>query len=188
MALLMWSAPASILGQSIIVCICSLRKRGENFLDLLLFAAVGSGGRVKDHQQERLLEIDFGAAAGAVDDFEVMRGHERAGDVAAGAADAQDRVGSFAHAHQIVGRALGAREMIMRELGDGVAGAFVDRAGNFAALDVNDADIHVGGGKSGSESLVAVADEHHDVGLQPLKFAGKFHYGEAERFGHRGGR
>ena len=62
----------------------------------------------------------------------------------------------------------------MRQLRDCVPGAFVDRAGNFSTLNVNDADVHVSSSESGGQSLVTITDQHNDVRLQAMKFTGKF--------------
>ncbi len=78
--------------------------------------------------------------------------------------------------------------MIVCELGDRVAGAFVNRAGHFSALDMHDADVHVCCGQRCGKSFVAIADQHHDVGLEAVKFAGELDDGKSKRFGHGRGR
>ncbi len=143
---------------------------------------------MKQHQEEGLRDVDHRAAAAAVHKLSVEGAVQLTGDVAAGAAGAQDRVGPLAHAHQIVGRPLRAGEMKVSELADRVPRAFVDRAGDLAPLDVHDAAVHVGRGDGRGQGLVAIADQQHDVGLQPLKLAGEFHDAKADALGHRGGR
>ena len=62
-------------------------------------------------------------------------------------------------------RALGRHQVQVRQLGDGVAHLLVDRAGDLAALHVDDRDVHVRRGHRGGQRLVAIGDRHHRVGL-----------------------
>src|SRR5262249_30973789 len=154
---------------------------------LSAFPAELGGGGMKDDELKGLGHVDGGAAAMAVDGLGREFAVELAGNVAAGAADAEDGVGALAHAGDVFGRALRAREMEVGELGDGVASAFVNRAADFSALNVDDADVHVSGGDGGGERLVAVADDQYHVGLEPVELAGKLDHAEADGLGHGGG-
>ena len=53
----------------------------------------------------------------------------------------------------------------VRQLGDGVADALVDAAGDVAALDVRNRDVQVGGGHRDRQLLEPVAADHHHVGI-----------------------
>ena len=75
----------------------------------------------------------------------------------------------------------------MREFGDGVTRALVDGAGDFPALDMHDADVHVRRGDGGGERLVAVSDEQHEIRRQALEFTGELDYAETDGLGHRRG-
>src|SRR6266446_992584 len=65
-------------------------------------------------------------------------------------------------------------------------GAFVNGSGDFPALDVSDTEVHIGRSNGRGQSLIAIADEQHQVRFEALKFIGKFHHTKADRFGHRG--
>ena len=90
----------------------------------------------------------------------------------------------LAHAHYIVAGLLGRREMHVRQFGDGVANALVDRAGNLATLGVGERDIHVTGGDRGRHGLETVSDREHDIGTQIFELRGQFDDAHAGRFRH----
>ena len=160
----------------------------EQRLHLHSFPAELGRRRMKQHEHVGLVHVDERAAALGVDDLRLDRPIQHARDVTARAADAENRIGPFAHANDVFRRAPGAGKMEVRELRDGVTRAFVDGAGDFTALDVRDADVHVGGGQRGGQRLVAITDDQHNVGLEPLKFAGELNHAEADGLGHRGRR
>jgi hypothetical protein len=58
--------------------------------------------------------------------------------------------------------------MQVRQLGDRVADALVDRAGDLAALQVGDAHVHAQRGLGDGQRLVAVGDDQHPVRPLPL--------------------
>ena len=68
-----------------------------------------------------------------------------------------------------VGRVLVRRKMHVRELGDRVADALVDRAGHLPAHRVRERDVHVGARHGRGHRLEAIADGHDDVRLQQLE-------------------
>ena len=79
----------------------------------------------------------------------------------------------------------GRDEVQVGELGDGVPDLLVDRAGDLAALDVGERDVHVGGRDRGRQRLVAVGDGDDDVGLEIVEDRGQLEQPEAGRLGHR---
>ena len=85
--------------------------------------------------------------------------------------------------------ALGGRsvddEVQVRELRDRVAHLLVDRAGDLAALDVRDRDVHVRRGDRGRERLVAVGDGDDDVGLEVVEHRRQLEQAEAGRLRRR---
>ena len=121
---------------------------------------------MKHDEQKRLLDVDPGAAAGLVDDLGSKAAIEHARNVAARASDGQDVLRRLSHAHQVVRGPARARKVEVRELGDGVPRALVDRARDLSPLDVRDADVHVGGRDGRGQRLVAVPDEQDDVGFE----------------------
>src|SRR5206468_11739669 len=76
--------------------------------------------------------------------------------------------------------------MEMGKLADRMARAFINRPGDFAPLNMGDADVHVSGGNRGSEGLVAVSDHQDHVRFEPLEFAGELDNAEPDGLRHRG--
>ena len=155
-------------------------QRGEQRFHLLIFAAVLGGGRVKDDQQERVRDVDVGAAAAGVDHLRRKRAVETARDIATGAADGENSVRPFAHALQVGGRARCAGKVIVGELADCMPSAFINGPGDFPTLDMGNAEIHIRRSQGCGQGFIAVADEQHQVRLETLKFAGKFHHAKAD--------
>ena len=87
------------------------------------------------------------------------------GDVDRRAAGEDDRVRVLAQPDHALARQLRRHEVQVRQLRDRVADLLVDRAGDLAALHVDDRDVHVGRGHGRRERLVAVGDRDHRVGL-----------------------
>ena len=102
-------------------------------------------------------------------------------DVDRRAAGAMDGLRGLAEANEVLRRELGAREMQVGELGDGVPHLLVDRARDLAALQMGDRDVGVGGRDRGRERLEAVGDRHHHVGPERVEHARQFHDAEAGR-------
>ena len=165
-----------------------LIKPFEQRLHLRAFTAEFGRRRMEQHEHVGLVHVDERAAALRVDNLRLDGPVQQARDVAAGTANAENRVRPFAHANDIFRRTLGARKMEVREFRDGVTRAFIDGAGDFTALDMRDAHVHVGGGQRGRQRLVSITDDENDVGLEPLEFAGELNHAEADRLGHGRGR
>ena len=77
------------------------------------------------------------------------------------------------------------REMQVRELGDRVADALVDRAGDLPAHRVRERDVHVGAGDRRRHRLEAVADGDDDVGLEQLEQRRQLQQPQPGRLRHR---
>src|SRR5262249_16252589 len=76
-------------------------------------------------------------------------------------------------------------EVQVRELGDRVADALVDAAGDVASLDVRDRPIEIRGSHRDRELLEAIAADHDDVRIGGVNPVGELERREARRLGHR---
>src|SRR5208282_5624270 len=97
-----------------------------NLIHLLPLAPVRCSRGMKDNEHERPVGVDIRSTAGAVDDFRRGGWDEHPGDVAARTANSQNRFGSLAHAHEVIGGPFGAWKMIVSKFRDRVPGALVD--------------------------------------------------------------
>ena len=70
-------------------------------------------------------------------------------------------------------------EVQVRQLGDGVADLLVDRAGDLAALHVDDRNVHVRRRDRGRQRLVAIRDRHDGVGLEVVEHRRELDQAEA---------
>ena len=68
-----------------------------------------------------------------------------------------------------------------------VARALVDRPRHFAALNADDANVHVRRRDGRCQGLVPVPDEQNDIGSEPLELARELNNAEAYRLRHRSG-
>src|SRR5262245_13274368 len=114
---------------------------------------------MKQNKKVRLRQIDLPSAATRVDDVGIQRPLQQASQIAAGAANAEDRVGSLAHFDQILGRASGAGKVEMRKFRYRMSCALVNGSRDLATLNVKNAEVHIRRRHSGSERFVAVADK-----------------------------
>ena len=160
-------------------------KRAQHSLHLPAFLAEDGCGRVIHAQKEGLRDVDPGAAALGVQHVRRQVRLEPLGDVAARAADVENRVRVLAHSHQVLHRATRAWHMKVRELRDRVPRALVDRARHFAALQMHDAQIEVRRRNRRGERLVAIADQQYEIGAQALQFVSELDHAEANRLCHR---
>ena len=188
----MSSEPASTLGHSMIVGIRSSSSAISVSQICSLALPVLGGHRMLVDQQERPGHVDVRADALAVEPLGVR--HRRR---VARRSRAPDRcAGSRRRAPCRDARPCGrcarpppvGRKVQVRQLGHGVADALVDGAADLAAHGVGDGDVHVGGGDRRGHRLEAVADAHHDVGLQHLEHRRQLQQPEAGGLGHRGRR
>jgi hypothetical protein len=150
-----------------------------------LAAELGRGG-MEHTEHERLVHVNRRSVTDGVQDLGIQPPVQRSRDIAARAAHRQYGFRPLAHANEVLGRALCGGYVKVRELGNRVPRTFIDRAGDFPALNVHDAKIHVGGCNGGRQGLIAVPDQQNDIRAEPLEFTRKLDNAEAQRLGHRG--
>src|ERR1043166_7004380 len=138
---------------------------------------------MEDHQKKRLIDINRGSASAGIYYFICQGTIQRACNIATGASYRQNRLGIFSHADQVLRGSFRAWKMKMRKLCNRVARAFVNRSGNFSALNVDDTDIHIGSSNGGRKGFISITDQKHEIRFEALKFAGKFHDAKAYRLG-----
>src|SRR6266480_487192 len=143
---------------------------------------------MKNAEEEWPRKINNRATTTAIDDLLRQLAIHLSRDVAGRASDPKNGVRPFTHSQQVIRGPFGARKMEVRELGDRVSGAFINRTGNFTPLNMSDADVHICRRDGGGERLVAVADQQHNLGFEALELAGKFDHAEADRLCHCGRR
>ena len=161
------------------------RRHGpQRGLEVLAVVALGRH-RVLHHHQVGPAHVDRRADAVAIDalagDVGVHVGRQL--DVERAGVEHVARI--LAHqAHPPLGVRIG-HEMQVRQLGDRMAHALVDAAGDVAALDVRDRDVQVGRGHRDGELFEAIAADHHHVGLQRMQAVGELERRQARGLGHR---
>ena len=80
-----------------------------------------------------------------------------------------DRARVFAHANDVLRRPLGRWKMEMREFGDRVAYAFVNRPGDFASLRMGDRNVHITRRDRRGDSLKSIGHGQDDIGPEILE-------------------
>lgn len=95
--------------------------------------------------------------------FPAMVADGRRQAVDAGRSGDMDVLGPLAHADEPLAGALGGREMVVSQLGDGVPHGFVHRARALAAMQVDDGYVEMQGGDGPGQHLAPVAEQQHQV-------------------------
>src|SRR6476620_10011560 len=112
---------------------------------------------MKHDEQKWLAHVDLNARPTRIDHLGWQRSRKRPGNVAAGTSGSQDVLRALAHAHQVVCGPLRRGKVEVGELGDRMPGTLVNRATDFATLNVHERDIHISGGNRRGECFVSLA-------------------------------
>ena len=160
------------------------RHHPQRRLEVRAVVVVRRHRMLNDHQV-RLLDVDVVSDAKRVDVLAGDRGADVRGQLDVERTGIEDERRILAHRQDPAVRVLIGHKMDVRELGDRVTDAFVDAAGDVAALDVRDRDVQVGRGHRDGQLLESVAANHDQIRRRRVEAVRELERGEARGLGHR---
>ncbi len=138
----------------------------ENLLHLVLRARVLCRNGMEYHQQVGFLEVDLAAHAEPVEIRHRQLRRSVGHNVRTRASHREHGPGVLAHGNDVLARPFCCREMVVRQLRDGMPCGFVYRPRDLPTLELDQADVLVCRRDGCAQRLVPVSYENDKIGFE----------------------